>query len=40
MKYEDRLHAYERDKSRLKQMPLSDREYEQEIKKLADKWRV
>ena len=40
MSYNDRIKGYERDKAKLRLIPLSDREYEQEIKKLADKWRI
>lgn len=40
MKYEDRLREYEKEKAKLRMQPLSDKEYEQAIKKLADKWRI
>lgn len=40
MMLDERLKGYERDKAKLRLMPLSDREYEREIKKLADKWRI
>ena len=40
MSYQDRLQSYEQEKAKLRQQPLSDREYEQAIKRLADKWRI
>lgn len=40
MTYEERLLGYERDKAKLRQLPLTDKEYEKEIRRLADKWRI
>ncbi len=40
MSYKDRLQRYEQEKAKLRMQPLSDREYEQAIKRLADKWRI
>lgn len=40
MTYYDRLREYEREKAKLRQQPLTEREYEQAIQKLADKWRI
>ena len=40
MTYQDRLWEYEREKRKLQQQNLTDYEYMQAIKKLADKWRV
>ena len=40
MSYLDRLARYEQEKRRLQQQSLTDYEYMQAIKKLADKWRV
>lgn len=40
MSYQDRLQHYEQEKAKLRQQPLSDREYERAIKRLADKWRI
>lgn len=40
MSYNDRLQAYEQAKAKLRQKPLSDKEYEREIKLLAKKWRI
>ena len=40
MTYQDRLWEYEREKRKLQQQNLTDVEYMQAIKKLADKWRV
>lgn len=40
MTYNDRLRKYEQEKAKLRMLPLSDKEYEREIKKLADKWRI
>lgn len=40
LSYEERIRRYEQDKARLRQQPLTDKEYEQAVKKLADKWRV
>lgn len=40
MTYQDRLREYEREKRKLQQQNLTDVEYMQAIKKLADKWRV
>lgn len=40
MTYNERLHKYEQDKAKLQMQPLTEKEYEQAIKKLADKWRI
>lgn len=40
MSYQERLHKYEQEKAKLRMQPLSDKEYQIAIKKLADKWRV
>ena len=40
MCYLDRLARYEQEKRKLQQQNLTDIEYMQAIKKLADKWRV
>lgn len=40
MRYEERLLKYEQEKSKLRAMPLTDKEYEQKIKELADKLRI
>ena len=40
MSYNDRLRKYEQEKAKLRFRPLSDKEYEREIKKLADKYRI
>lgn len=40
LSYEERLRGYERDKAKLRMQPLTDKEYEQAVRKLADKWRV
>ena len=40
MCYQDRLHEYEKEKTKLRMSNLSDRDYEIAIKKLADKWRI
>jgi hypothetical protein len=40
MSYNNRLQAYEQDKSKLRLQNLSDKDYEREIKKLANKWRI
>lgn len=40
MSYLDRLARYEQEKRKLQQQNLTDYEYMQAIKKLADKWRV
>lgn len=40
MKYDDRLREYEREKAKLRMQPLTDKEYEQAIRRLADKWRI
>lgn len=40
MSYQDRLQRYEQEKAKLRMQPLTDREYEQAIKRLADKWRI
>lgn len=40
MTYQERLNGYERDKAKLRQQPLTDKEYEKEIRRLADKWRI
>ena len=40
MSYNDRLRRYEQEKAKLRMLPLSDKEYEREIKKLVDKWKI
>ncbi len=40
MSYYDRLREYEKEKAKLRMQPLTEREYEQAIRKLADKWRI
>jgi hypothetical protein len=40
MSYNDRLREYEREKAKLRLQPLTDKEYEQAIRRLADKWRI
>ena len=40
MSYNDKLKKYEEEKAKLRLRPLSDKEYEREIKKLADKYRI
>ena len=37
---QDKYIKYEQEKAKLRTLPLSDKEYEREIKKPADKWRV
>ena len=38
--YDERLRRYEQEKARLMMQPLTDREYMQKIKELADKWGI
>ena len=38
--YEERLSRYEQEKKLLQQQNLTSYEYTQEIKRLADKWKV
>lgn len=38
MNYTERLLNYEREKAKLRMQSLTDKEYEQAVKKLADKW--
>lgn len=40
MSYTERLRQYEQEKAKLRMQPLTEKEYEQAIKKLADKWRI
>ena len=40
MTYNERLYKYEQEKAKLRMQPLSDKEYQIAIKKLADKWRI
>lgn len=40
MSYEERLLKYEREKRKLRAMPLTDKEYERKVKELADKLRI
>lgn len=40
MTYNERLLKYEQEKAKLRQQPLTDKEYEQAVKAAADKWRV
>ncbi len=40
MTYYERLREYEREKAKLRMQPLTDRDYEIAIRKLADKWRI
>lgn len=40
MEYKDRLKEYEKEKAALRDRGVSSREYEREIKKLADKWEI
>ena len=40
MSYNDRLRKYEQEKAKLRMQPLSDKEYEEAIKKLADELRI
>lgn len=40
MPYEERLRNYEREKQQLQHKSLNHVEYQIEIQKLADKWRV
>lgn len=40
MTYYERTQGYEADKAELKRKGLDDKEYELEIKKLADKWDI
>ena len=36
----ERIQQYEQDKRELISKNLSDREYQEEIKRIADKWRI
>lgn len=40
MLYQERLHKYEQEKAKLRMQNLTEKEYEQAIKVLADKWRI
>lgn len=40
MSYQDRLLKYEKEKAKLRLQPLTDKEYEEAIKKLADELRI
>lgn len=40
MCYEERLRRYEQEKTKLRMQPLTDKEYEAAIRKLADKWKI
>ena len=40
MKYEDRLREYEKEKAKLRTQPLSDKEYQIAIIKLANKLKI
>lgn len=40
MSYEERLREYEKEKTRLRLKNLSYEEYEREIIRIANKWRV
>ena len=40
MCYEERLQRYEQEKAKLRMQPLTNKEYEEAIKKLVDKWRL
>ena len=40
MTYNERLHKYEQEKAKLRMQNLTDKEYEQAVKKAADKWRI
>lgn len=40
LSYEERLRMYKREKAMLDLLDLSAEEYEREIRKLADKWKV
>ena len=40
MSYQERLKKYEEEKRQLQNTNLSAKEYEKEIKKLADKWKI
>lgn len=40
MCYEERLRQYEQEKAKFRMQPLTDKEYEEAIKKLVDKWRL
>ncbi len=40
MSYQERLQNYEKDKAKLRLQPLSDKEYEKEIIKLVNKWKI
>lgn len=40
MSYNDRLLKYEQEKAKLRQQPLTDKEYEQSVKELADRLRI
>lgn len=40
MSYYDRLCEYEKEKAKLRMQPMTDKEYEQAIRLLADKWRI
>ena len=40
MSYYDRLREYEKEKAKLRMQPMTDKEYEQAIRRLADKWRI
>ena len=40
MSYEERLREYEKEKAMLRFKNLSYEEYEREIRRIADKWRV
>ena len=37
MSYEDKIRIYEQEKAKLRMKPMSDKEYEREIKKLAER---
>lgn len=40
MLYQERLYKYEQEKAKLRMQNLTEKEYEQAIKALADKWRI
>ena len=40
MDYKDRLKRYEQEKVKLMLKPLTEKQYQNEIKKLADKYKI
>ena len=40
MTYDERLREYEREKAKLRMLPLSDKEYEDKIKELCKRLKI